>query len=69
MKTNIQRIKLISRKLNAAHQALEIAKAGLRSANKKNPFWSKSQAMKEINRLRKYNNQLAKIWNIEFKLI
>ena len=67
-KTSQTRIARIAKKLTSIDEAMAVALNGLRSANKKNPFWSKSQAMKEINRLRKTKNQLAKIWCLEFSL-
>ena len=66
--TNQIRTARIAKKLDSVNSALEIATDGLRSANKKNPFWSKSDAMKELNRLRKIKNQLANIWCLEFSL-
>lgn len=66
--TSQTRTARIGQKLDSITSAIEIAKDGLRSANKKNPFWSKSDAMKELNRLRKIKNQLANIWCLEFSL-
>jgi len=62
------RIRNIAKKLAAVDKALLIAAAGLSSANRKNPFWSKSDAMKTLNQLRKMKKQLSKIWCLEFAL-
>lgn len=67
-KNSNSRISTIAKKLTSIDEAMAIAVNGLRSANKKNPFWNKSQAMKEINRLRKIKNQLARIWCLEYSL-
>lgn len=66
--TNMKRIRNIAKKLDQNKKAMDIAKKGLASANRKNPFWSKSEAMRTMNFLRKQNRQLAIIWNLEFQL-
>ena len=66
--SNQKRQRIIAKKIDSINSAMQVALDGLRSANKKNPFWSKSQAMKEVNRLRKVKRQLANIWLLEFSL-
>ena len=65
---NQKRQRIIAKKLDSIDSAMQVALDGLRSANKKNPFWDKSAAMKQVNRLRKVKRQLANIWMLEFSL-
>ena len=60
---------LIAKKMDSANKLLKIAKAGLSSANRGNPFISKSDAMARINSVRKYRGQLSKLWVLEIKLL
>jgi len=63
-----KRIKVIAQKRDQADKAMKIAKQGLSQANKRNPFISKSQAMTRINEVKKWQKQLAVIWNLEFQV-
>ena len=63
--TTSQRILQLAKKMDSANKLLEIAKVGLSSANRGNPFITKSDAMARINSVRNYQRQLsvAKILN------
>ena len=57
--TNLQKI---AKKMDMAAIITGIARQGLTSANKKNPFWNKSDAMNSINSAKNLQRQLSKIW-------
>jgi len=65
----MNRITKLAKKLNSVSIALEIAKHGLSIANRKNPFWNKSDAMKTLNSLRAIERKLLKIKEMEYSLI
>ena len=49
----------VAKKLDIATKLLTIAVSGLASANRGNPFISKSQAMTRINEVNAYRKRLA----------
>jgi len=59
----------IIKRLQSVNVALANARHGLACANRKNPFWSKSDAMKTINSLRAIERKLMKIKDLEFSII
>jgi len=59
------RLQKIGQKMDQNRIALINAKKGIASANRNNPFWNKSQAMKHFNQVKKMQNQLSKIWVLE----
>jgi len=62
------RIQKIAKKMDLARAMHNVAIAGLSSANRSNPFWNKSKAMKRLNEIRKYQRQLSKIWILEWSV-
>ena len=63
------RVTKIIKKLQSVTVAMAIARHGLGCANRKNPFWNKSDAMKTLNSLRAIERKLLKIKELEYSLI
>lgn len=65
---NNSRLVQIGKKMDMVNVLMTVAKSGLSSANKNNPFWSKSDAMSRLNSLRAMQRKLSTIWILEQKL-